>query len=179
MNEIWKPIRNFETYYLVSNLGRIKSLKRKIWNGIKYFDKKEIILKPHFTKKKYLSIGLRRNNLSSGHMVHRLVAKAFIPNPLNKKTVNHINGIKDDNRVENLEWNTVKENVRHSWRTGLSKPQKGEINNQSKLKEEDVIKIKKLIGNVSQVDIAKKYNVHPSTIYLIKKGKNWKYLDKE
>jgi hypothetical protein len=176
MKEIWKDVVGYENLYKISNLGRVLSVKRKVWNGFAFVEKKEKIMKQNYSHKGYLTLGLRKNGKGKGHQVHRLVAQAFIDNPLNKKTVNHKNGIKDDNNLKNLEWMTVKENVRHSWKNKLCTRKKGELNCQSKLKEVEVLNIKKLLNNMTQVEIAKIYNVHPSTIHLIKKGKNWKHL---
>jgi hypothetical protein len=112
--EIWKAIAGYEAQYEVSNFGRIKSLN---------FNRtgKERILKSVTIKSGYCQVSLCENNNCIIHSVHRLVAKAFIPNPENKPEVNHINGVKADNRVENLEWNTQSENGSHAYKTGLSK----------------------------------------------------------
>ena len=103
MNKIeeWKPVKNFEGLYEVSNLGRIKSLYK---NG------KEKILKPMKHRDGYLVVNLYKNGKRKGCKVHRLVAQAFILNIDNKPEVDHINTIRDDNRVENLKWVTKKEN---------------------------------------------------------------------
>lgn len=119
MVEIWKDIEGFEGFYQVSNLGRVKSLSR-IVNDYRGKGKrnKERILKP---KRKniansYLTVCLSKLGVITTHQVHSLVAKTFIGNPDPGKEVNHKNGIKDDNRVENLEWVTRKENTRHASR---------------------------------------------------------------
>ena len=96
----WREV-SINKNYLVSNTGMVKSI----------FPNKEKILKQYDNGKGYMSVGIGRSNRK---YVHRLVAEAFIDNPENKKTVNHKNGIKNDNRVENLEWNTYKENNMHS-----------------------------------------------------------------
>jgi|SRR5690554_230115 len=100
MDELWRNIDGYPEYQ-VSNLGRVKS-KRKI-------------LKPHKTKKGYLRVNIRGKNLR----VHRLVAEAFIPNPSKKPEVNHIDGDKTKNFVENLEWCSGQENINHSFEKGL------------------------------------------------------------
>lgn len=92
--EQWKDIKNYEGLYQVSNLGRVKSL----WYG------KERILKPGMNNYGYLRVPLRKNDKRILYLVHRLVAQAFIPNPDNLPEVNHINEVKTDNRVENLEF---------------------------------------------------------------------------
>lgn len=107
IEEVWKDIKGYEGMYQVSNTGKIKSLKRidcagKIRTGN--------ILQPNKLKKGYLRIGLNKNGIRERFMVHRLVAEAFIPNPENKPFIDHINTIKDDNRVENLRWVTNQEN---------------------------------------------------------------------
>lgn len=119
-NEIWKPIKGYEGIYEVSNLGRIKSLERKVYADFKFGKTrtyKERILKPGIVNG-YQQVKLRDNSNKIVY-VHRLVAETFINNPNNYKTINHIDGNKQNNCVDNLEWCTQKENVRHAWETGL------------------------------------------------------------
>lgn len=115
--EIWKDIKGYEGLYQVSNLGRIKSLDRKVKTGIKYNEykiSKSKILKLNQKRNGYLSVDLSKENTVKTISVHRLVALNFIPNPENKEEVNHINAKKYDNRVENLEWVTKEENKKHA-----------------------------------------------------------------
>ena len=101
--EIWKPIKDFEGYYEVSNIGRVRSLNYKRTGKGK-------ILKNIEDYKGYLEVGLTKNGKRKQFKIHRLVAEAFIPNPENKPCIDHINTVKSDNRVENLRWVTYKEN---------------------------------------------------------------------
>lgn len=120
-NEIWKEIKNYEKCYEVSNLGRVRSLARKVnsrWGKCR--TAKGMILKPATTRDGYYYVDLKRNQKSNKQRINRLVAIAFIDNPCNKLQVNHINGNKKDNRVENLEWCTQSENQKHAFRTGLN-----------------------------------------------------------
>ena len=125
MKEFWKDIKGYEGYYQVSNLGRVKSLDRNVYcnrdDGHIRFQK-GIVTKPSLAGIGYLQVHLCKNGKCFHCLVHRLVLLAFIPNPKNKKTVNHLNGIKTDNRVDNLEWATQSENILHSFRMGFSKP---------------------------------------------------------
>ena len=101
--EVWKSIRDYEGLYEVSNLGRIKSLNYRKTG-------KEKILKNIECENGYLIINLAKFGKYKTFKVHRLVAEAFIPNPENKPCVDHINTIREDNRVENLRWVTKEEN---------------------------------------------------------------------
>lgn len=114
--EIWKDIEGYEGLYQISNYGNIVSLN---YNHTK--KRKELICE---INNGYCKIGLCKNNKTKRYMVHRLVAKAFIDNPYNKNQVNHIDGNKQNNRVDNLEWVTPKENTEHSIKNSLRKMKK-------------------------------------------------------
>lgn len=113
--EIWKNIQGYEGRYQVSNMGRIKSLSRKVWNGKTYFWTSERILRPGIDRDGYRLVNLSKNGKAKTEKVHRLVAKTFIPNPENKEAVNHIDEDPSNNKLENLEWATVSENNNHGW----------------------------------------------------------------
>jgi hypothetical protein len=113
MTEIWKDIKGYEGYYQVSNLGNVKSLDRKLWNGFVFHEVKGKVMKVRTEKDGYLRCNLSKNGKMKDGRIHRLVAEAFIPNPKNKPTVNHNNTDVTDNSVTNLEWATHKEQVEH------------------------------------------------------------------
>ena len=128
MEEIWKDIVGFEGWYQISNLGRVKSLKRYVkhnYGGDRVVE--ERIIKQTIENRKN-GYGYMRTSLAKGSIgkqvrvnTHRLIAEAFIPNPDNKKFVNHKDGNKLNNSLDNLEWVTPKENVDHARKTGLWK----------------------------------------------------------
>lgn len=120
-NEIWKDIIGYEGLYQISNYGRIKSIERKVKYNNSFRNVKEKIRKSFIGNQGYERIELSRDRKNKKYNVHRLVAETFIPNLFNKETVNHKNGIKTDNKVENLEWATRSENELHAYKTGLAK----------------------------------------------------------
>ena len=128
MKEIWKPIEGYEGLYEISNFGNVKSLARS-WNfrdygngKVQVVKSKEKILKNTISNCGYMQARLSKNNKHGLKSVHRLVAQAFIPNPENKSQVNHIDGNKQNNRVDNLEWCNNSENQLHAWKLGLQTP---------------------------------------------------------
>ena len=110
--EIWKPIAGYELLYEVSNLGRVKSLKRNTTVGG--------IMKLQINRG-YVQVSLCKQGRHCTKKLHRLVAEAFLPNPYAKPEVNHKDGNKKNNRVSNLEWSTGSENINHAFSTGLNK----------------------------------------------------------
>ena len=143
--EIWKDVKGFEGRYQVSNLGRIKSLRwmQKHQTG-KMFLKRERFIKVRIGKcfNGYNAVALEKNGDQIGCFHHRIIAEAFIANPQNKPFINHINGIKTDNRIENLEWCTRSENAKHAVRIGLQKVRVGSAHSMAKLNDSDVLSIR-------------------------------------
>lgn len=157
VQEIFKSIPNYPNYE-VSNLGNIKSINY-------HREKREVVLKGLPTKG-YLHIGIYNLDGKKRFSIHRLVAETFIPNPKNKPQINHINGIKTDNRVENLEWCTAKENTQHAFRTGLKTMPKGEKHPNVKLTYKQVLEIrsKYIPYKYTQQMLANEYKVNRITI---------------
>jgi len=175
--EVWLPCVDFPGYE-VSSLGRVRSLDR----DVKFRDSKKSIkgrvLKPCQHRTGYSTVNLPCSTTASGFspvLIHRLVATAHLQPPLPEKTqVNHINFNRADNRRDNLEWCTCKENMRHSSENGRLG---GEANNMSKLTQEQVAHIRSLeiSGKYSQPEIARMFGVHKHTIGNILLGHTWAF----
>lgn len=116
--EKWKPVVGYEGLYEVSNLGNVRGLDRLLPDGRHWKGKQ---LKHAKFGNGYFFVCLMKNKTHRNELIHRLVAMAFLPNPLNAKVVNHIDGNKTNNKVSNLEWVTHSENQKHSARIGLRK----------------------------------------------------------
>ena len=170
--EKWKYIKGYENDYKISNSGKIKSIKKK-----KYGRKVEFI-KTQPNQQGYRTVGLTKNGIQKTLRLGRLVAIAFIPNPFNKKEVNHKDFNKSNDTVENLEWVTPKENIRHCHLSNRANTQRGEKVGTHKLTEKQVKNILKMRKKgLLFREIGKLFNVHLSTIQYIANGRNWKHLN--
>lgn len=113
--EVWKPVitdeEDYTGLYEVSNIGRVRSLDREVWNGKVWYTKKGQILKGSENNKGYLYVNLSKNGKIKTHRMHRLVAFAFVDGWFEGAHIDHINTVRDDNRVINLRWVTPKENT--------------------------------------------------------------------
>ncbi len=124
----------------------------------------------------YNVVCFRKNNKRKHFLVHRLMAKQFLSNPLKKKQINHKDGNKLNNNINNIEWSTCEENIRHCWKNNLHSRPFGENNSSAKLTEFDVKEIRKTNKPISLLELAKKYKVDKTTIHLIIKRKTWKHI---
>lgn len=171
LKEIFKDIKGYEGLYQVSNLGRVRSLKRR--NAGERF----LVLLNGSAG--YSQVRLSKNGVAKTKNVHCLVAQAFIPNPKNLPEVNHKKGIKVDNRATQLEWCTSGENAKHAFKIGLRVGPCGEKQGSSKLNEAQVRVIKHLKNikpKMLQREIAKVFNVTNGAISLIHLGKRWNHI---
>lgn len=166
--EIWLPVVGYEKLYEVSNLGRIKSLRR---------DK---IMTNSLQSTGYLTVGLTVDGATINMKVHRLVAIAFLDAPPNGHEVNHKDGVKTNNKLDNLEWVTKPENAIHRHKIGLSTQdnyirEKGEANANSKLTQEQVdeIREKYVPYKYSANKLAKEFGVSQSCIEHIINKRSW------
>lgn len=182
--EIWKPVVGYERFYLISSLGNLKSIARNAIspiNGKKYFVKECLRKYAINPQTGYYTTSLAFNGKTLTVNIHRLVALTFIPNPENKKEVNHKDGNKLNNHVTNLEWATTRENSIHAWANGLTKHsdnQVGEGHGMHKLNNEIVYAIRKEYNDtkVSHYKLAQKYNVTRPTISNIIRKATWKHI---
>tara|TARA_S200002703_G_C3717764_1_gene220507 strand:+ start:216 stop:725 length:510 start_codon:yes stop_codon:yes gene_type:complete len=168
--ETWKPIPNYESLYEVSDLGNIRrSAKRHYYEA-------GGLMKQNHHKRQYMIVGLRSNGKTKQHLVHRLVMAAFVGECPEGHEVDHIDGDKTNNRLENLEYVTRQENSDRAIAMGL-RDNKGEKHGRSKLTEQDVRDIKDRLWNgESQSSIAADYPVGTTTISHIYTGFTWKHI---
>ncbi len=189
-NEIWKPIKNYENLYEISNIGRIKALEKitfatqirhnKIYKLATHRKSKILKLSPAGLKGDYHKVVLSNNGKEKRFYIQCLVATAFILNPDNLPQVNHIDGNKINNKVENLEWVNNSGNQLHAYRIGLKNSDHmiGEGHKKSKLTNKKVLDIRQLYlsGKYTKSELGRMFFVHPSLIHRILIRKNWKHI---
>lgn len=189
--EVWKDIQGYEGLYQISNIGRVKSLERKVSHskgGLRQVNKR--ILKNLLNKYGYAYVKL--NNTGKKYFsLHRLVALNFIANPENYKQVNHKDFNKLNNNVSNLEWCSCTMNIRYDWLHKRREHQrkissetiaksdiwrKGSEHSQAKLNDAQVLKIREMVKTKSHMEIAKLFGVSRPTITLIANRKLWRHI---
>lgn len=175
--EIWKPVVGYEGFYEVSNLGRIKTVERFVTNAFRGRTVPTKILKINHNTWGYQLVSLCKLGIKKTQAVHQLVAKSFLGEHDPKKDeVNHKDGNKDHNFLENLEWVTNSENKRHGVRTGLYNKIIGVNNNQAKLTPDDIRKIRFLYKSFNCPEIGRIFKVSVKTIRSIINGKTWVHV---
>ncbi len=117
MEEVWKPIHNYEGLYEISSFGRIKSVGSAY--GKPYNKKNGVLLSQFIARGGYWTINLTFNGKGKQFSVHRLIGQHFIDNPENKPWINHKDGVKSNNSLSNLEWSTISENTKHAYDIGI------------------------------------------------------------
>ena len=175
MEEIWKSIEGYYGLYEVSNLGRVRSLKRTVWHPITGWTERAYkIRKLRTDKNGYVLINLCKNGNIKTHKIHRLVATAFLENKKNEPTVNHINEIKSDNRSCNLEWCSFLHNNKHGSRKELYKKMRKKV---GQYKNGKLIKIWDS-GKSTEKDGFCGHNVCACARGVVRshKGYQWKYI---
>jgi hypothetical protein len=179
MEEIWKDIKGTNGDYQVSSIGNIRSMPRsRIKKDGYLYVLSGRLLKPQ-NNKGYHQVSIRRNGKTEPVLIHRCVAMEFIPVSEGRNHINHKDGIKTNNRIDNLEWCTQYENNKHARDTGLNKIEnyvhkRGEEHPMSKLDETQVKTILVCLKDgLTQQKIADYFKVDRSTIGYIKRGKLW------
>ncbi len=165
-------IKGYEGLYAITSSGKVWSYPKihgtSSWPGF--------WLKQNEDGSGYLFVSLQSNKVTKQPKVHRLVADSFIPNPSGLPQVNHIDGNKLNNRIDNLEWITAADNIRHSFRIGLSS-QVGSKNAKAKLTESAVISIREgVLSGLTQRFFANKYSVSPAVINRVVRRKGWNHV---
>lgn len=176
MKEVWKDIPGHEGVYQASCLGQIRSLDRvRRYNTYGSGQQKGIILKT-FQARGYVRVSLSTSGKGKKHFVHRLVFQAFFPE-ISIDQINHVNGVKNDNRVVNLESVSSSENVRHAYNSGLTQIRKGEGHHLSLLNDSIILEIFKLRkeGKTQQA-IADKFGILREHVRMVLLRKCWKHV---
>lgn len=163
--EVWEDVQRLNGLYKISNLGNIKHSVRNV------------IIKGQDNGNGYRQLTIIKNGKRKVYYIHRLVAETFIPNPNNLPQVNHKNSIRNDNRVENLEWCTGKQNMEHCSMVGRTT--KGEKSGSCKLSNQKVLAIRRLYTinpKFNKLKIAKKLGVRDTTIHKIIRRQRWNHI---
>lgn len=162
--EIWKDVPGYKGRYKVSNLGR-------------FIGQKGVILRQQKSKG-YLIISLEGVKKKTTRSSHKIVGVTFVDNPQRKPQLNHINGIKTDNRSVNLEWVTPKENTAHAINSGLRRIDfcMGDGSHYAKLSSDEVLEIREMGDSVSLKELASQYSVTVDTINNVLKRKTWYHI---
>ena len=175
--EVWKSIKGYEGLYEISSFGRVRSCERRVeyfnpkYNKITGHKIESKIKKPSTKDNGYLQITLYKNNKGKNCYIHRLVAEAFIPNPLNKRTVNHKDFDVANNNINNLEWCTYSEQEKHKADNGRLAPKNTRkiivtYNDNTSIESDNICKSARILG------------IHRDTIYNIIKGLKSKSAEK-
>jgi hypothetical protein len=183
IQEMWSNIPSYVGYYQVSTHGNVRSVDRIVYtvNGGKNPHPGQKIargrvIKAHDLGKGYLYVNLSMNGHQKMIAVHRLMAEAFISIELNGLTVNHKDGNKQNNTLENIELVSIQENIAHAFKTGL-RDQQGEKNKRSKLSEAQVLGIRqRYLGGESLSKLSNEFSVGGPCIWKIVSRRTWKHL---
>ena len=178
--ERWADIKGYKGYYQISDQGRVKRLARKVTGNRSVMYVSEIIMKP-LMNEGYVIAVLTKNGKQKTLYVHRLVACAFLVKPSKRRCVKHINDVRDDNRVENICWQTRSEIKKYGYEVLGYIPAKGEESGKSKLTEKQVLYIRSHYipydrGIYSGIALALRFNVTKAAISSIINNKNWKHI---
>jgi len=169
MEEIWKDIVGYIGLYIISNYGKINSCQRNGTRGG--------VLKPSKCRGGYLQVVLSKNGIHKTHRIHRLVLEAFIGPCPRGKEVCHNDGNPQNNRLDNLRWDTRKENCKDRKKHGNERDQNGSKNNMAKLNDWIIRIVTRLTETeiLTQKEIAKIFGVSQPAISYIKSNKRWKH----
>lgn len=184
-NEVWKPIvgyGKFDGRYEVSSMGRLRSVTR--YARIRSNALRQVpgqIIRGFIDKNGYHNCSIKAENCEKHVKVHREVGRAFFPREgMENLQINHLNGNKIDNRVENLEWATCRENVQHALEVGLTESKQGCGNPGAKLTEEQVLQIRRRYIPGHRVNgksaLSREFGVCAKTVYNIIRNRNWSHL---
>jgi hypothetical protein len=176
--EFWKDVIGLEDYYQVSNLGNVRSKERFVIRGRGGRYKIECKnLNPSINSDGYLTGIFRVDKNPINYKVHRILAESFIGSIPEGFEVNHINGIKTDNRLENLEIVSKSKNIKHAFDLCLNKPRRGELNGMCKIDSDTAKWIKEMTKNgFTESQISSQLNVSIHTVRDIRRGRTWKHV---
>ena len=182
INETWRDIKGYEGLYAISSTGRVKRLARNriIATGVNK-PLKEKMIKTFKGKHGYIHVNLWKNGQMKQHRIHRLIMLAHTEKPQNKNVINHIDGDKTNNILENLEWCTPKENSHHAYTTGLAKGKQGIENSQGRLTSKEIIAIRELYstGKFTQKELSERFEISTGHVSDIINRKRWSWLTEE
>lgn len=174
--ETWRPVHRFP-HYEASSLGRVRSVDRIVLvrrKSRQYMRRRKgQLMKQTMHHSGYLCVNVCEEALPTMAPVHQLVADAFHGERREGLTVNHINGNKRDNRPENLEYVTIRENLLHGYRTGIIKNH-GEHNRGAKLTEEEVREIRG--SNLPASELSLKFGIGSEQVWRVQSRRNWKHI---